>query len=279
MCDRGFFTFETPLALGQGIVRLLKDPNANTSEANTNDPAAGWKALTLSLTMSSLKQYPELAKSSRPKGTAHTPTLSSKNWLELREEESEFTHQDPQVIIVGSGHGGLMLAARLKRLGVKTLLVDKVKRLGDSWRLRYKTLVLHDFIWANYFPYLKYPDDWPVFIPKDKIAGWFESYASIMELNVVCVSFICFTVNCVGSSWLTRDVFLQWTDSTVEPDSTVYDDATGTWSLKIRRGDGTIRDLKCHQIVQATGHSCVLLAIKTQSLYILTRDDHYQRRA
>lgn len=172
---RASYTFETPIANGEGVIRLLKDP----------DDPQNWKALTLSLTMASLKQYPEIAGHSRPLGVTRGPHVSTKSWLEVREEESEFLGTDPHVIIVGAGHGGLMLAARLKRLGLRTLLLDKEKRLGDSWRLRYKTLVLHDVVWGNYFPYLKYPDDWPVFIPKDKIANWFESYASIMELNVV----------------------------------------------------------------------------------------------
>jgi len=37
--------------------------------------------------------------------------------------------------------------------------------------------------YGNYFPYHIYPGDWPVFIPKDKIANWFESHTSIMELQ------------------------------------------------------------------------------------------------
>jgi len=69
-----------------------------------------------------------------------------------------------------------------------------------------------------------------VFIPKDKIANWFESYASIMELNL-------------------------WMSSTVVTGSTSYDASTGTWSLSIEKGDGTRRDITCHHIVQATGHS------------------------
>ncbi|KAG8884116.1 hypothetical protein FRB98_002606 [Tulasnella sp. 332] len=219
---QGFFTFETPIALGEGMVRLQKDPNDQDS----------WKALTLSLTMDSLKKYPEIAKTARPLGATHGTPPSAKNWLDNRNDQVNFEHDDPQVIIVGAGHSALMLAARLKRLGLRTLILAREKRLGDSWRLRYKTLVLHDHIWADYFPYLKYPDDWPVFIPKDKIANWFESYASIMELNV-------------------------WTDSSVVPDSTTYDEAIGTWTLQVRRGDGTVRELKSHHIVQATGHSCV----------------------
>lgn len=138
--------------------------------------------------MASLKLYPEIARHSRPLGLIRGQPISTKSWLEIRQDDSEFLNDNPQVLIVGAGHSGLMLAARLKRLGVRTLVIDMQKRLGDSWRLRYRTLVLHNYIWSNYFPYLKFPDDWPVFIPKDKFANWFESYASIMELNVVCAT-------------------------------------------------------------------------------------------
>src|ERR1043166_2227024 len=32
-------------------------------------------------------------------------------------------------------------------------------------------------------PYLKFPEHWPVFSPKDKIADWLESYTRVMELT------------------------------------------------------------------------------------------------
>lgn len=33
-------------------------------------------------------------------------------------------------------------------------------------------------------PYLPFPENWPVFAPKDKLADFMESYAQIMELNI-----------------------------------------------------------------------------------------------
>lgn len=54
-----------------------------------------------------------------------------------------------------------MVAARLTVLGIPTLVVEKNQRIGDSWRLRYKTLVLHDPIYADHFPYLPYPPQFP----------------------------------------------------------------------------------------------------------------------
>lgn len=169
--------------MGEGFIRLQKD---TTSPTSGDASPAIWKAFTLSLTLDSLKQFPAQAGPRRPLGVTHGGDRPTTNWQDERMLLLNST--SPQVLIVGAGQAGLMLAARLKRQGIHALVIDKNKRLGDSWRNRYHSLVLHDSIWVNYFPYLKYPDDWPVFIPKDKIAGWFESYANIMELNVVSLN-------------------------------------------------------------------------------------------
>jgi cation diffusion facilitator CzcD-associated flavoprotein CzcO len=44
---------------------------------------------------------------------------------------------------VGSGHSGLELAARLKLLGVRALVVERNHSIGDNWRNRYGALCLH----------------------------------------------------------------------------------------------------------------------------------------
>lgn len=116
--------------------------------------AGAYKAFTLSLTMSSLKARPELSGPLRSNGVTHGPDRSPLNWLQERQVQVEFVNENPQVVIVGGGQGGLILAARLKVLGIKTLVVEKSERLGDTWRNRYHSLVLHDAIHANHFPYL-----------------------------------------------------------------------------------------------------------------------------
>ena len=48
------------------------------------------------------------------------------------------------MLVIGAGQSGLGVAARLKTLGVPTLVVEKQKRVGDQWRGRYQALCLHD---------------------------------------------------------------------------------------------------------------------------------------
>ena len=89
----------------------------------------------------------------------------------------------PYVVIIGGGQGGIGLGARLKQLGVPTIIIEKNPRPGDSWRNRYKSLCLHDPVWYDHLPYIKFPENWPVFSPKDKIGDWLEMYTKVMELN------------------------------------------------------------------------------------------------
>lgn len=80
--------------------------------------------------------------------------------------------------------------------------------------------------------YLPFPKNWPQFTPKDKLADWFEAYASLMELNV-------------------------WLKTTIK--SASYDDTKGEWTVQLTRGqdNGAIieRTFHPHHVVFCTGHS------------------------
>ena len=46
-------------------------------------------------------------------------------------------------IIVGGGQAGLTVAARCNQMNIPALVIEKHARIGDNWRKRYETLVLH----------------------------------------------------------------------------------------------------------------------------------------
>ena len=81
-------------------------------------------------------------------------------------------------------HPQASLAAALwgASFGVAALVIDKHPRPGDQWRNRYKSLCLHDPVWYDHLPYLKFPENWPVFAPKDKVGDWLEFYTRVMEV-------------------------------------------------------------------------------------------------
>ncbi len=176
----GWFTFETATGRGRGHLRLV-----------------GGKAWTLLTTLQELKGFEEKRRERRDKGVEHGVHPGRRTWLEQRQDEERtlgFTRQ-PYVVIIGGGQAGIILGARLKKLGVPAIIVEKNERPGDSWRRRYKSLCLHDPVWYDHLPYLPFPDDWPVFSPKDKIGDWLESYTKLMELNYWA------STECKGARW------------------------------------------------------------------------------
>jgi len=118
----GWFTFETVTARGRGHVRL-KD-------------GKGWTLLT---TNTELKDNTAHAGPHREKGVQHGAVRDRETWLDRKTaEERELGYaRQPYVVIIGGGQGGIVLGARLKRLGVPAIIVDKHPRPGDSWRSRY----------------------------------------------------------------------------------------------------------------------------------------------
>lgn len=134
---RGHFTFETEVGNGSGIFRIVPEKQ--------RDGTLLWKAHTVLTNLESLKDFPEAT------GPLRNPAPSHGKWLEQRHRETEFLDRDPEVLVIGGGHSGLELAARLKMLGVPTLLCEKRARIGDQWRSRYAALCLHDVVCAYNF--------------------------------------------------------------------------------------------------------------------------------
>lgn len=162
-----FIEFETAFGRAVGHLRLKDD--------------LGWTLLTA---LNELKGYEEPAGSRRPLGAVHGADPDGRSWAEKRAEyEASLGYsQQPYVVVVGGGQGGIALGARLRQLGVPSIVIDQHARPGDNWRNRYKTLCLHDPVWYDHLPYLPFPANWPVFSPKDKIADWLEFYTRVMEI-------------------------------------------------------------------------------------------------
>ncbi len=206
--------FETATGRGKGYVRLKHG-----------------KAWTLLTTLQELKGHEEKKGPRRVKGVEHGARKNRETWLEGREKEArELGYKtQPYCLVIGGGQGGIALGARLRRLGVSTIIVESNKRPGDSWRKRYRTLCLHDPVWYDHLPYLPFPDDWPIFAPKDKIGDWLEMYSRIMELNY-------------------------WTETVCK--SAKFDAKKKEWVVKlVRKGKPVV--LRPKQLVLATGLSAV----------------------
>ena len=124
--------------------------------------------------------------SSAPRGRAAMPIRAisaGRTGSICARASADYADRDPTVLVIGGGQSGLCIAARLKQLNVDTLIVDREERIGDNWRKRYHALTLHNQVQVNHLPYMLFPPNWPTYIPKDKLANWFEAYVDGMELN------------------------------------------------------------------------------------------------
>ena len=229
------FTFGNATFTGKGLVRVRD--------------GLAWTLLT---SAQSLKDHPEPSGTRRPRGAEHGVNVSTENWLDKRQQEVESFGVDaePYVLVVGGGQGGIGLAARLKRLGVPTLVVDKYPRPGDQWRSRYHSLCLHDPVWYDHMPYLPFPDHWPVFTPKDKMGDWLESYTKVMELDY-------------------------WSNS--EATSATFDPETGAWTVHVTR-EGREVVLHPAQLVLATGMSGIANVPTLPGQDVFQGDQHHSSK-
>ncbi len=217
-CIEAYFTFQTTIGRCRGIVRLVcTDPQSDS-----------WHAWTLLTSLESLHGFAETTGDNRPIGQSYSRDFNGPNWLDQRLASQAYDNREPTVLVVGGGQAGLSIAARLMQLGVDTLIIDRHARIGDNWRKRYHALTLHNQVHVNHLPYMPFPPNWPVYIPKDKLANWFECYVEAMELN--------FRTEC-------------------ELIDASYDDNAGHWRANVRHADGSIATLQPRHIVMATGVS------------------------
>jgi putative flavoprotein involved in K+ transport len=214
-CIEAIFTFQTTTGPCTGVVRLISEDGAT-------------RAWTLMTSLDEIRGHEDPAEGKRWQNIDWKRNFGGENWLDRRKRAVAYETRDPAVLVVGAAQAGLSVAARLGLLGVDTLVVDRERRIGDSWRNRYHALTLHNETRVNHLPYMPFPKSFPVFIPKDMLANWFELYAEAMELNV-------------------------WTSTTLTGGR--WDEAARCWEVTLTRADGLTRIMRPRHIVMANGVS------------------------
>ncbi|MDA0653541.1 MAG: NAD(P)/FAD-dependent oxidoreductase, partial [Proteobacteria bacterium] len=212
------FAFETAHGPASGVLRLIP------GEHDQGTP----KAWTLLTALDHIRGFEEGVADARPTGEAYSRDFHGPNWFDDRQTAIAYADREPAVLVVGAGQAGLSIAARLTQLNIDTLVVDQEQCIGDNWRNRYHALSLHNQVHVNHFPYMPFPPNWPTYIPKDKLAGWFEAYAESMELNC-------------------------WTGT--EFSGGAYDEDARCWSVDLTLADGNTREMHPRHVIMATGAS------------------------
>ncbi len=219
-CIEAFLRFETRNGHGEGLLRMRRDDKAKARAA----PVA-WTLLTA---LDELRDHEEATLRAQREEPVIARDFHGPNWLDQRRAAQDYAERDPTVLIVGGGHAGLTLAARLGQLDVDALVVDRMRRIGDNWRLRYHGLKLHNQVHSNHLPYMPFPPTWPAYLSKDRIANWLETYAECMDIAF-------------------------WTETAFE--GARFDAGAGRWTAHLKRADGRARALRPKHIVMATSVS------------------------
>lgn len=215
------FDFETSTGAGAGVARLVPDAGG----------PGGVRAWILLTSLQSLRGHEETSNACGSQGKDHyAREFGAANWEDNRARARAYADHDPTVLVVGAGQAGLSIAARLGQLGVDTLIIDREARVGDNWRQRYHSLTLHNEVHVNHLPYMPFPITWPVFIPKDKLANWFEAYVDSLDLKC-------------------------WTGTELVAGR--YDEQTAQWAVTLHCPDGSERVMHPRHVVFATGVSAI----------------------
>jgi len=219
-----YFRFVMPHGTGQGMVRLSVDPGS----------PIGVRCFALGTDLCSLNGVTEAKANvvTRERITpifpihGYKPMYKGQQFAEYLRDKQAFADSDPDVLIIGGGHTGMCVGARLDRMGQSYLIVDRGEKVGESWRNRYESLALHTIGATNQMPYIRSPEIFPDYIPKDVWADWIEAYAKLMQLNM----------------WMKTEVA-----------SGRFDESKGEWAIELKLADGSTRTMRPKHIVLATG--------------------------
>ncbi|KAJ4409721.1 hypothetical protein N0V82_009410 [Gnomoniopsis sp. IMI 355080] len=146
--------------------------------------------------------------------------------------EPHFTVISPvmtDVFVIGAGTSGLMIAARLKALGVESIIADRNSQVGESWMHRHDSLKLHVPTSNCEIPYTYYRKELqsPHRLSKYEVAEHLQNYATNFHLNVLL-------------------------STTIQ--SSLYNSVEKKWTFKLKTTNGTgTKTIVSKHLVQATG--------------------------
>ncbi|XHG04052.1 hypothetical protein AWENTII_007333 [Aspergillus wentii] len=158
--------------------------------------------------------------------------------LDLQREDPSLLHSaarqlkgvesfEADVFIIGGGNAAIALAARLKALGVDSVMAERNAQVGDNWALRYDCMRFHIPTSVCDLPYMSYEKRLrtPHFLSRDDLVSQVRRYVDAFNLNVI---------------------------TSTQIQSTLYDSLAKRWIVKFQTPDGQCIAVSKH-LVQATG--------------------------
>ncbi|KAK4864839.1 hypothetical protein LT330_001462 [Penicillium expansum] len=132
-----------------------------------------------------------------------------------------------EVFIIGGGNAAIALAARLKALGIESVMAERNAQAGDNWALRYDCMHFHVPTSLCHLPYMDYDKKLltPHRLSKEDLGSQVRRYVDAFNLNMI------------------TSAQIQWTE---------YDPSTKRWMVKFQTPAGQRTAVSKH-VVMATG--------------------------
>lgn len=92
---------------------------------------------------------------------------------------SEFNIEN---LIIGAGPAGLAIAGRLRKLGQEFIIVEKSQHVANAWRNHYDRLHLHTIKDTSYLPHKPFPEDYPLYVPRQMLVDYYDTYQEEMGI-------------------------------------------------------------------------------------------------
>ncbi len=88
-----------------------------------------------------------------------------------------------ETLIIGAGPAGLAVAARMRKRKLSFTILESADRISSSWYRHYDRLHLHTVKELSHLPHSPFPEDYPRYVPREKLIQYFENYAARFDIK------------------------------------------------------------------------------------------------
>ena len=86
-------------------------------------------------------------------------------------------------LIIGAGPAGLAVAGRMRKQGLDFEILESSENIADRWHHHYDRLLLHTVKQLSNLPHLEFPEDYPTYVPREKLVKYYENYAKHFDIK------------------------------------------------------------------------------------------------
>ncbi|MEO0494150.1 MAG: NAD(P)/FAD-dependent oxidoreductase, partial [Actinomycetota bacterium] len=144
-------------------------------------------------------------------------------------EAPPVAHGDFPVVVIGCGQSGLLAGIRLREAGIPFTIIEKNAGPGGTW-------------WENSYPGARVDVGSHFycysFEPADHWTEYFSQHSELRDYFIGVMDKYGIAEHCRFET---------------EVEAATYDEATGTWIVRVRAADGTVDELPARAVISAVG--------------------------